>query len=75
VVEDPLPVEVVPPGDLVSVHVPDEGKPLSTTLPVASAQEGWVIVPTTGAAGVEGWVLITMLPLETETQLELFVTV
>jgi len=39
---------VVPPGDLVSVQVPDEGKPLNATLPVATAQLGCVIVPTEG---------------------------
>jgi len=33
------------------VQLPD-GKPLSTTLPVETVQEGWVIVPTTGAEGV-----------------------
>ena len=32
------------------VQVPD-GRPLSTTLPVETVQVGWVIVPTTGAAG------------------------
>jgi len=31
-----------------------EGKLLNTTLPVASAQVGCVMVPTTGAAGVTG---------------------
>ena len=44
---------VVPPGDLVSVHVPVAGKPDKTTLPVATLQVGWVIVPTVGAVGVE----------------------
>jgi len=48
----PVPVAVVPPGDLVNVQVPDEGKPLSDTLPVVTAQVGWVIVPTVGADGV-----------------------
>ena len=38
---------VIPPGLIVQVP---EGKPLSTTLPVATAQVGWVIVPTEGAA-------------------------
>ena len=36
----PVPVVVVPPGVLVNVQVPDEGKPLKTTLPVATAQVG-----------------------------------
>ena len=36
----PEPVVVVPPGDLVKVHVPVAGNPLITTLPVAKAQLG-----------------------------------
>ena len=36
----PVPVVVVPPGDLVNVHEPDTGKPLNATLPVATAQVG-----------------------------------
>ena len=50
----PEPVEVVPPGDRVKVHVPVAGKPLRITLPVVRAQVGWVIVPIVGAAGVAG---------------------
>ena len=50
----PVPVVVVPPGDLVNVQVPDEGKPLNTTLPVADAQLGCVMDPTAGADGVTG---------------------
>jgi len=50
----PVPVEVLPPGNLVSVHVPVDGKPFKTTLPVATVQFGWVIVPVKGAAGVSG---------------------
>ena len=49
----PEPVVVVPPGDLVNVQVPVAGNPDKTTLPVATAQVGWVIVPTVGAVGVE----------------------
>jgi len=30
------------------------GSPESSTLPVATSQVGWVIKPTTGAAGVPG---------------------
>jgi len=45
-------VVVVPPGDLVNVHVPVAGSPDNTTLPVARAQVGWVLVPTIGAVGV-----------------------
>ena len=43
---------VVPPGDLVSVHVPVAGNPFKTTLPVATLQVGWVVVPRIGADGV-----------------------
>ena len=55
----PVPVVVAPPGVRVNVHVPTEGKPLNTTLPVATAHVGWVIVPTKGADGVAGCALIT----------------
>ena len=36
----PVPEEVNPPGVLVNVHVPVEGKPFRTTLPVATVQVG-----------------------------------
>ena len=62
----PVPVEVTFPGLLVRVHVPDAGSPLNITLPVARLQVGWVIVPTIGADGVTGWVLITILAEEEE---------
>lgn len=75
VVVVPVPVVIAPPGDLVSVQVPDEGKPLNATLPVATMHVGWVIKPTTGAVGITGWALITTLDDETETQVEAFVTV
>jgi hypothetical protein len=57
----PVPVVVDPPGVQVSVHVPLEGNPLKTALPVATVHVGWVIVPTTGADGVTGCTLITTL--------------
>ena len=71
----PEPVVVVPPGDLVSVHVPVAGKPDKTTLPVATLQVGWVIVPTVGAVGVEAWVLMTTLADAGEIHPEALVTV
>jgi hypothetical protein len=71
----PVPVVVLPPGDLVSVHVPDDGKPLNATLPLARMHVGCVITPTTGAVGDTGWALITTLDDDTETQVEAFVTV
>ena len=40
VVVVPVPAVVVPPGDLVKVQVPEAGKPLNTTLPVATLQVG-----------------------------------
>ena len=55
----PEPVVVVPPGLLVKVHVPVAGNPFKITLPVARAQVGCVIVPTVGAAGVQGLTVIT----------------
>ena len=71
----PVPVLVMLPGDLVSVHVPDEGKPFNTTLPVAKAQVGWVMVPTVGATGVTGCTLITTLDEDDEIHPDAFVTV
>ena len=48
-----VPVPVMAPG--LSVQVPFAGRPLSTTLPVAEVhEEGWVIAPILGAAGVPG---------------------
>ena len=71
----PVPVVVVAPGILVNVHVPDSGKPLKTTLPVATVQVGCVIVPTPGAGGVTGCALITTSPEDAEVHPEAFVTV
>jgi hypothetical protein len=70
-----VPVVVVPPGVLVNVHVPEAGKPFNTTLPVANAQVGWVIVTTVGAVGNDGWAVITTLAEAGETQPEELVTV
>ena len=71
----PVPVVVVPPGDLVKVHVPVAGNPLRTTLPVAKAQVGWVIVPTVGAVGADGWAVITTLAEAEEIHPAALVTV
>ena len=51
------------------------GNPLSTTLPVANAQVGCVITPTTGAVGVTGCALITMFADNTEVHPTALVTV
>jgi hypothetical protein len=53
------PVPEIFPG--LIVHVPVEGNPFKITLPVGVAQdEGWVIAPTEGAAGVPGGEIITI---------------
>ena len=57
---------VTAPGVLVNVQVPAAGKPFKTTDPVATAQDGCVIVPTVGAVGVAGWELITILADDAE---------
>jgi len=75
VVVVPVPVFVVPPGVRVKVHVPVAGKPFKTTLPVDTEQVGWVIVPTVGAVGVAGWVLITTLAEDGDIHPEALVTV
>jgi len=51
------------------------GNPLRTTLPVATVQVGWVIVPTTGAEGVAGCAFITILAETPEVHPDEFVTV
>jgi hypothetical protein len=56
----PLPEVVALPGLRVKVQVPDEGKPLNTTLPVAAEQVGWVIVTTTGAEGTDKIVTVVV---------------
>jgi hypothetical protein len=54
----PVPVDVIAPGFLVSFHVPDAGKPLSSTVPfVVPPQEGCVMASTIGAVGAEGTLL------------------
>ena len=56
------------------VQVPEAGKPLKTTLPVATVQVGCVIFPIVGAVWV-GCALITTLPDAGEVQPDVFVTV
>jgi hypothetical protein len=55
--------------------VPDEGNPLRATLPVATEQVGWVIVPTVGTEGVAGCALMPTLPEAAEMHPSAFVTV
>jgi hypothetical protein len=71
----PVPVVVVPPGVRINVQLPDAGKPFNTTLPVATAQVGWVMVPTVGDVGDDGWAVMTTLTEAGETQPEELVTV
>ena len=47
------------PGLRVTVHVPEEGKPVRVTLPVAAVQVGWTGTPAAGADGVAGCGMIT----------------
>ena len=51
------------------------GNPDKTTLPVATLQVGWVMVPRIGADGVAACVLITTLADAGEIQPEALVTV
>ena len=59
VVLTPLPAVFIPSGVLVSVQVPDAGKPFNTILPVAAEQVGWEMIPVEGAVGVAGALIIT----------------
>ena len=62
-------VIVEPPGLAVTVHA-EVGKPLNATVAVAVAHFGCVIVPTIGAAGAPGGILMIALPEATEVQPE-----
>ena len=68
-----VPLPVIPPG--LMVQVPDAGRPFNTTLPVAVAQFGCVMVPVVGAEGVTGCALITTLAVAGEVQPAALVTV
>ena len=70
----PLPVKE-PEGEPVTVHVPEAGRPLKATLPVARAQVGWVMVPITGALGAPGAGFTTALPDDEEVHPDELVTV
>ena len=63
VVVVPVPVVVIPPGERSSVQIPVAGKPSKATLPVASAQVGWVIVPNVGGDGkLHNVIIVTSFP-------------
>jgi hypothetical protein len=70
-----VPEFVLLPGVLVMVHVPDEGKPLNATLPVATEHVGCVTAPVMGVEGDEGWALITTLAVAEDVQPNALVTV
>jgi hypothetical protein len=70
----PAPVEF-PPGVMVSVHVPEDGRPVNWTLPVCTEQVGWVIASTTGAEGVTGCELIIIVEDDGDVPPEALVTV
>ncbi len=74
-VSEPEPLVVAPPGLLVRVQEPEAGSPVNMTLPVAIMHVGWIMVPTLGAPGVTGWVLISTEAEETEVQPPEFLTV
>ena len=52
-----------------------EGNPFNTTLPVATVQDGCVMVPIVGVVGVDGCALMTTLPDTVELQPYALVTV
>jgi hypothetical protein len=71
----PVPIVVTPPGVLVNVHVPDEGKLFNTALPDATVHVGCVMVTTVGVAGVDSEALIITLVDVGETHPDALVTV
>jgi hypothetical protein len=52
-----------------------EGNPFNTTLPVATVQVGWVMVPIVGIVGVDGCALMTTLPDAGDVHPDALVTV
>ena len=69
----PVPVEIVPLGFCVKVHVPLDGKPFKVTLPVETLQVGCVVVPIEGAVGALGAVLMTTFAEAEDVQPATFV--
>jgi hypothetical protein len=62
----PEPDVVTFPGVRVSVHVPEAGSPFKTTLPVATEQVGWVMLPMPGATAIGEIVtdVVAVVPLQ-----------
>jgi hypothetical protein len=71
----PEPVIFEPSGKQFSVHDPCDGRFFSTTVPVATIQVGWVIVPITGADGVTGCTVIIIFAEAREVHPRSFVIV
>ena len=71
----PDPVIFIAPGVRVRVQVPEAGRPLSVTLPVAKLHVGDIMVPGIGAPGIGGCAFITRLTEGTETHPETVDTV
>ena len=63
---------VIAPGLIVQLPA---GKPLNTTLPIATAQVGCMMMPTKGATGVAGCALMTTSADATEIHPAALVTV
>ena len=61
-----MPVCVAPLGDAVMVHDPDAGRFDRSTLPVALAQVGCVMVPIVGLDGPDGIAFITTFDVAPE---------
>ena len=70
----PVPVEIVPLGFCVKVHIPLDGKPFKVTLPVETLQVGCVVVPTEGAVGALGAALIMTFAEAAEVHPAAFIT-
>lgn len=71
----PVLVDLISSGVRVTVHVPADGNPVNTTLPVGTAYVGWTIFSTTGAMGITGCAGITTLADGADKQLDALVTV
>ena len=73
VIVEEVPVPVRAPG--LIVQIPVAGRPFSTTLPVKAVHDdGWVIVPIAGAAGVPGGDIVTTSVEERDTHPAALVT-
>lgn len=71
----PVPVVLISPGFVTIIHEPDEGSPVSSTLPVERLQVGCVTAPVRGAEGNDGGWLITAFAEAADTQPAALLTV